>query len=274
MKRNLVIGSEGFIGTPFCAYLERLGETVIRFDIKRGDREDARTAKLPLDSVDNVYFLAWDVGGSKYLYEPKLQKNQLDWNLALMKNVFDQLERSTKRFVFISSQLCEEVETVYGVTKKLGEVWTELLGGVSVRVWNAYGYMEGDDVKSHVMSDFIRQAIGTGKIRMMTDGAEWRQFTHISDLSRAFHMAANGSKLRRSIYDASSYEWVQVRDIARLVADMTGAAVIPGDRRGHDPAPAANMGRIPGWLPEISLEDGLRAMVDSAGNLKKSTTVK
>lgn len=264
MKTNLVIGSDGFIGTPFCRSLEVRGEKVIRFDIKHGKKEDARFEKLPLVKVDNVYFLAWDVGGSKYLYESKLQKNQLNWNLQLMKNVFDQLEKSKKNFVFVSSQLSEEVDTVYGVTKKLGEVWTGLLGGKCIRVWNAYGYMEGEDIKSHVISDFIYQALKTKKIVMMTNGEEWRQFTHITDLSNAFYMAANTKSLRRTIYDASSYEWVRIIDIAHMIASMTGAKVIPGNNKGHDPLPSDNMGRIPGWLPSISLESGIQTLVEEA----------
>ena len=65
MQTNLVIGSEGFIGTPFCRFLEGKGEKVIRFDIRRDKEEDARFVKLPFSNVDKVYFLAWDVGGSK-----------------------------------------------------------------------------------------------------------------------------------------------------------------------------------------------------------------
>lgn len=264
MNTSLVIGSEGFIGTPFCKYLTQNGTDVVRFDIVRGPQEDARSVKLPLDKVDNVYFLAWDVGGSKYLYEPDRQKKQFDWNMALMKNVFDQLEHSKKPFVFVSSQLCEEVETVYGVTKKLGEVWTDLLGGKSVRVWNAYGFMEGEDIKSHVISDFIYQALRTKKITMMTNGQEWRQFTHISDLSRAFSAAMKLPYRRRGIFDASSYEWVQIIDIATYIADLTGAKVFPGSAKGHDPVPAQNMGRVPGWLPEIELFHGIEEMVKEA----------
>ena len=266
MQTNLVIGSEGFIGVPFSRFLESKGEKVIRFDVKNGEKEDARFEKLPLSSVDKVYFLAWDVGGSKYLYEPKLQKNQLDWNLALMRNVFDQVEKAKKPFLFISSQLSEEVDTVYGVTKRLGEVWTDLLGGVCVRVWNAYGYMEGEDIKSHVISDFIYQALKTKKISMMTDGSEWRQFTHITDLSNAFHMALNNSDLRRTVFDASSYEWVRIIDIANMIAGLTGANVVPGSKTGHDPIASPNCGRVPGWLPTVELTDGLTKMVAEAKN--------
>ncbi|MFC1790649.1 NAD-dependent epimerase/dehydratase family protein, partial [Patescibacteria group bacterium] len=52
---NLVIGSEGFIGKPFCRYLEDQGEKVVRFDIKRSQEEDGRTAKLNLKGIDRVY---------------------------------------------------------------------------------------------------------------------------------------------------------------------------------------------------------------------------
>ncbi len=264
MKKNLVIGSDGFIGTPFCRFLAEKDEKVIHFDIKRSEKEDARFVKLPLPKVDKVYFLAWDVGGSKYLYEPKLQRNQLAWNLQLMKNVFDQVAVSKKDFLFVSSQLSNEVDTVYGVTKRLGEVWTSLLGGVSVRVWNAYGYMEGEDIKSHVISDFIYQALKTKKIKMMTDGNEWRQFTHITDLSNAFYTALNTKSLRRTVYDASSYEFIRIIDVAHKIANLTGAKVFPGSKIGHDPLPSDNTGRVPGWLPSIELEDGLRAMVEEA----------
>lgn len=266
-KTNLVIGSDGFIGTPFCKFLEQKGESVFRFDVKHGEAEDARFTSLPLEKVDAVYFLAWDVGGSKYLYEPKLQKNQLDWNLQLMKNVFDQLEKAKKPFLFVSSQLSEEVDTVYGVTKRLGEVWTDLLGGSCVRVWNAYGYMEEENIKSHVISDFIYQALKTKKISMMTNGQEWRQFTHITDLSNAFYQAQNTRDRRRTVYDASSFEWVRIIDVANMIATLTGASVVPGSKIGHDPIASPNMGRVPGWLPAISIEDGIKRMVEDAKNL-------
>jgi nucleoside-diphosphate-sugar epimerase len=264
MISNLVIGSEGFIGKPFCKFLEEKGEKVIRFDIQRSKNEDGRTHVFNFEDIDNIYFLAWDVGGSKYLYKSDLQMNQLKWNLSLMTNMFEQLEKSKIPFVFASSQLVEEYDTVYGVTKKLGEVWTDLLGGVSVRIWNAYGFMEKMDVKSHVISDFIYQALQKKTITMMTNGEEWRQFTHIKDLSSAFHTAMHTKNPRKSIYDASSYEWVRIIDIANIISDLTGASVIPGKLKGHDPLPAQNMGRLPGWLPQIELKDGIAEMVDQA----------
>ncbi len=270
MITNLVIGSEGFIGKPFCKFLEKKNEKVIHFDIKQNKEEDGRFFKFDFKNIDKIYFLAWDVGGSKYLYESKLQMSQLKWNLGLMTNIFEQIEKEKKEFLFVSSQLSEECDTVYGVTKRLGEVWTNLLKGVCIRVWNAYGVMEEQDIKSHVISDFIYQALQEGKITMMTNGEEWRQFTHIDDLSNAFYMALNTKDLRRTVYDASSYEWVRIIDIAKIISDLTGAKLIPGIAKGHDPLASLNMGRIPGWLPSIELKDGINKMISQAKELLKN----
>lgn len=262
MITNLVIGSEGFIGKPFCEYLTKLGEKVIPFDIKRSKKEDGRFYKFNFKNIGRVYFLAWDVGGSKYLYQDKLQLTQLHWNLDLLSNVMNQIEKQRPKFLFVSSQLSEE-ETIYGTIKRVGELWTHYLRGVCIRVWNAYGILEPQSIKSHVISDFVYQAVKFGKIEMLTDGSEWRQFTHIDDLVRAFHLAFESKDINRTVYDACSYELVQVMDVAKIISHETGAKIIPGKNKGNSPQ-ALNKGRIPGWLPTITLKEGIRRMIDEA----------
>lgn len=259
MIKNLVIGSEGFIGKSFCDFLEKKGESVMRFDIKRGAHEDAREAILPLKNIDRVYFLAWDVGGAKYLYKEDAQLTQLDWNLKLLSNVMTQLEKSKKPFLFISSQLAEEHDTVYGVTKRLGEVWTRIIGGVFIRQWNVYGPIEEESLRSHVIADFIHQALTTGKIKMMTTGEEKRQFIHIDDVCEAWYKALNED--HKGIHDVTSFEWVKIIDIAKMIGETTGAKVIPGEKVGSTPFTPIK-GKIPGWHPKIDLKEGLNKTVE------------
>lgn len=265
--RNLIIGSEGFVGCPLCEYLQGQGEEVVRFDIKRGGHEDGRQVALPLDSVDRVYFLAWEVGGAKYLYRDDVQFVQLDWNLQLLLNVMPQLREAGVPFLFVSSQLAEEYDTVYGVTKRLGEVWTHLLHGVRVRLWNVYGGYEDRTERSHVVADFVHQALDDGRIEMLTNGEELRQFIHVDDVCRAFHTALVGGY--QGTYDVSTFEWVRVLDVAQMIGELTGAEVIPGNREGSTPV-TPMVGKVPGWIPEYDMAQGLARMVELFRKHRKS----
>lgn len=256
--RNMVFGSEGFVGTTFTNFLRDLGEDVIGYDIRCNTKEDLRYAKLDFTGIDRAYFLAWDVGGAKYLYESESQFRQLDWNLKLLLNVMPQLQKAKIPFLFVSSQLAEEYDTVYGVTKRLGEVWTHLLKGVRVRLWNVYGPIETPSQRTHVVSDFVHQAVLNGRIEMLSTGEEKRQFIHIDDVCRALHRAI-ALKLD-GVYDITSFEWVSVRDVARIIAEETGAEIIAGKRVGTTPFTPMK-GRVPGWLPQIDLQQGLCGMI-------------
>jgi nucleoside-diphosphate-sugar epimerase len=256
---NLVLGSEGFVGKPLCRYLKNIGERVIHFDIKRGMEEDGRVVQLNLAEVDRVYFLAWDVGGAKYLYREEIQLQQINWNMKLLLNIMPQLQKKAVPFLFVSSQLAEEHGTVYGVTKRLGEVWTHLLEGVRVRLWNVYGPLEEPSERSHVVADFVHQAATTGEIRMLTTGKEKRQFIHIDDVCRGFHQAL--SQQLKGIYDVTSFEWVRVRDVAEIISAISGAKIVVGKKTGSTPI-TPMQGKIPGWNPTVTLQVGLTRMLE------------
>lgn len=258
MVRNLVIGSEGFIGKSLCTFLEKKGEKVVRFDIKISPAEDARTAEIDFSNIDKIYLLAWDVGGAKYLYKEDAQIGQLEWNLQLLSNIMPQIGASKKPFLFISSQLAEEYDTVYGVTKRLGEVWARLLNGVFIRQWNVYGPVEEEGIRSHVVADFIHQALTTKEIRMLTTGEEKRQFIYIDDVCEAWYKALDENI--KGIHDITSFEWVRVIDVANIIAKLTGATVIPGTKIGSTPLTPIK-GKIPDWYPKIRLEEGLKRTI-------------
>jgi len=251
---NLVLGSEGFLGRALCKYLESR-EKVVHYDITLDPAQDLRLAKLDLTGIDRVYLLAWDVGGAKYLYNPDTQEFQFEWNMKLMANTLPQLKG--KQFLFVSSQQANQ-SNAYGVSKSIGEAWSRLLGGVAVRLWNIYGDFEINSERSHVVSDFVRQAKETGRIRMQTDGGEFRQFTHIFDACRAIHLAME--QQYHTVYDVTSYEWLSIRQIADFIAVETGAQVIPGWDVGKN-FKTPYIGRMPGWSADIRLEDGLREMI-------------
>ena len=79
-----------------------------------------------VQAVDFVFFLAYDVGGAKYIWDVDL--GFINRNNMIMINTFSLLEK--KRFIFASSTMYN-MDNVYGVLKHLGEHYTRNLGGPS-----------------------------------------------------------------------------------------------------------------------------------------------
>ena len=72
----------------------------------------------------------------------------------------------------------------YGVLKRVGELYTQTLKGLTVKFWNVYG-IEKDMEKAHVITDFIRRGFEEGEFEMLTDGTEQRQFLYAEDCCEA-----------------------------------------------------------------------------------------
>ena len=67
-----ILGSRGQIGAYLTEYLKEKGHTVYEFDVVNSAEEDMTVipnAKLEwyISEADFVFFLAFDVGGSRYL---------------------------------------------------------------------------------------------------------------------------------------------------------------------------------------------------------------
>ena len=89
----------------------------------------------------------------------------------MMANTFRLLERYNKPFVFASSQMSNMSYSPYGVMKRVGELHTTALKGLTVKFWNVYG-IEKDMEKAHVITDFIRRGFEETEFEMLTDGTE------------------------------------------------------------------------------------------------------
>ena len=69
------------------------------------------------------------------------------------------------------------------------------------------------------------------------------------------------------IYDVTSFEWVTIREVADIIAGLTGAKVVPGKKIGSTPF-TPMQGKIPGWNPVVSLDQGLAKMVTRLRELR------
>ena len=187
--RVAVLGSSGQIGAYLTEHLTKKGHLVREFDVVNGYHEDmTHIPNVFLRNVimesDFVFFLAFDVGGSRYLKKYQHTFDFVNNNTRLMANAFGLLQEYDKPFVFASSQMSNMSYSPYGVMKRVGELYTKSLKGVIVKFWNVFG-IEKDMEKAHVITDFIAKGFETGVIDMMTDGTEEREFLYAEDCCEA-----------------------------------------------------------------------------------------
>ena len=185
----LILGSSGQIGAYLTEYLSGKCHEVFEYDIV--NTEDQDLTKIPnlglehlIKASDFVFFLAFDVGGSRYLKKYQHTFKFIDNNARMMVSVFGLLEKYNKRFVFASSQMSNMSHSPYGVMKRVGELYTKTLNGLLVKFWNVYG-IEKDMDKAHVITDFIKRGFEEGEFEMLTDGTEQRQFLYAEDCCEA-----------------------------------------------------------------------------------------
>jgi nucleoside-diphosphate-sugar epimerase len=264
--RHLILGSSGQIGAHLVDYLQSNGEQVTEYDIEYKEWQDLREAYNPtlesyIDTCDIVHFLAFDVGGAKYLEENQDTHQFIENNMRIMTNTFSLLKTYNKPFIFASSQMAEMSYSSYGMLKALGEKITRDLGGLVVKFWNVYGF-ETDPKKSHVITDFIKMAKHEGVIKMRTDGTESRQFLYADDACEALlTLAKKYKKLNKNKdYCITSFEWNKVYEIANILDVLSSCEIIPSDRKDETQRNAMNEPDVhikKYWRPKTSLQDGI-----------------
>lgn len=267
----LVLGSEGQIGSPFCIMAQKNGHEIVRFDKKITSTQDLstevgyKTLSQTIQHCDVVIFLAFEVGGSKFLEKTDKTLDYISENVRLMDNTFRLLRVHKKPFLFASSQMSNMHHTNYGFLKDLGERYTRSIGGWICRFWNVYGYEDPNDPKSHVITDFIHMA-KSGKIKMRTTGMEERQFLHTEDCSLALiHWCENYNLyLKEEYIDITSFEWKSILDIANIIKTLIPCEIEIGVKEdsiqsGIKNKPSEYVKNF--WSPKITLLDGIQKCI-------------
>ncbi|MFB3087453.1 MAG: NAD-dependent epimerase/dehydratase family protein [Acidiferrobacterales bacterium] len=252
---NVVLGGAGLIGSALHRTLESRGEPTIIYDLKTGvNLRQHEPDEVPGDVY--YWFLAWDVGGAKYLMDKSQQLSILRHNLGLCEKIFGWLERRKAGFTFVSSQMAG-FPNAYGITKSVGELWAESIGnGLITRLWNCYD-AEAPSVRSHVVPDLVRQA-KTGTIKLLTLGEERRQFLHVDDVAEAL---IEQRDLGQPLADVTSGTWVPIREIAELIGKRLNANVAVGSSPGYESlVEPAHL--LEGWSPRVDLATGIAMVIE------------
>ena len=277
----LNLGSGGQIGAYLSDYLRKKGHDVFDFDITNGPEQDLTLIpNLSLEHYvkesDFVFFLAFDVGGSRYLKKYQHTFDFINNNTRLMANVFGLLEKYNKRFIFASSQMANMSYSPYGILKTVGELYTKSLKGLTVKFWNVYG-IEKDHEKSHVITDFIRRGFEEGQFEMMTDGTEERQFLYAEDCCRGLEtiMECYTDFKPEDELHLTSFHWNTIKEVAEIISgqfniiEKYDVKIKPGTSKDSVQLDKRNEASnyIHGWwIPETTIDQGIAKVFNEMKN--------
>jgi len=273
-----ILGSSGQIGAYLTEYLRDKGHQVHEFDLVNTPDEDIATIPNPLleeriaDS-DFVFFLAFDVGGSRYLKKYQHTFQFINNNCRLMANAFTLLQFYNVRFVFASSQMSNMGYSPYGVLKNVGELYTKSLNGLIVKFWNVYG-IEKDHEKAHVITDFIRKGFETGVIDMLTDGQEQRDFLYAEDCCEALETVMENFTdfTPEDNLHITSFYYTKIIDIASMIAGQFSLMgkydirIQPSDEKDSVQLDKRNQPDsfiTKWWMPKTTIQEGIAKVFDA-----------
>ena len=276
-----ILGSAGQIGAYLTDYLREKGHIVVEFDVANADWQDM--TRIPninlhdaLSDTDFCFFLAFDVGGSRYLKKYQHTFDFIDNNSRIMVNAFQYLKRYEVPFVFASSQMSNMSYSPYGVLKRVGELYTKSLGGLIVKFWNVYG-IEKDHEKSHVITDFIRKGFDDGVIDMLTDGQEEREFLYAEDCCEALETIMLNYKEFRSDDNLhiTSFNSTKIIDIAHMILgqfNLIGkydVKMVPSEEKDAvqlDKRNKPDMFITKWWQPKTTVQEGIAKVFEAMKN--------
>ena len=192
-----------------------------------------------------------------------------------------------KKFVYAASSSCYGLADVptkenhkidpqypYALSKYNGEQacfhWSRVfdLPVNSIRIFNAYGTrVRTTGVYGAVFGVFLKQKLACKPFTVVGDGSQTRDFVYVTDVARAFLMAAQTSK-SGEVYNLGAGS---PQSIKRLTELLGGEVVYVPARPGEPNCTWADIDKINlelGWVPSVTFESGIAMMIKEIENWK------
>jgi nucleoside-diphosphate-sugar epimerase len=156
----------------------------------------------------------------------------------------------------------------YGVLKRVGELYTSTLKGLTVKFWNVYG-IEKDMDKAHVITDFIRKGFEEGQFEMLTDGTEERQFLYAEDCCEALETVMDNYtdfKPEDELH-ITSFRSTTIREVANIIQGCFGLidkfdvkieSGLAKDSVQLDKRNSPSAYILDWWVPKTTIDVGIR----------------
>ncbi len=273
--KYIVTGGKGFIGSHMVDLLVEKGHTVTVIDNGlSGDNKNDMASYIDADirrfsdiekhfsGIDGVFHMAaiartpWCIEDPILCYETNMMGSVNVLEAARKNNV--------KKVILSSSNIVYAADTPYKHSKlnmeSVGLVYNSLYNfpNVCLRYSNVYGKRQREDgVSPNVFASFRKAFREKGFIEITGDGEQSRDFTHVSDITRANLLAmesdytgvldvCTGRNVTMN-YVASELFKAPVKHIGERVGDIKHIIQKPND-----------IEKILSWKAMVTLEEGIK----------------
>ena len=303
--KTIVTGGGGFIGSHLCEKLVEEGHSVTIIDnfsigrktnlekiknkvkIINKDIRNYNSIKKLFKNIDNVFHLAALADIVPSIENPD---DYYSTNVTGTYNVLKlSSENKIKRFIYSASSSCygipvqyptKEIATInpqypYALTKRLGEELVIHFSNVyklnasSLRFFNVYGpRARTSGTYGAVFGVFLAQKIAKKPFTIVGDGKQTRDFTYVSDIVEAIIKVSKKKNITGEIFNVGSGKTISVNKIVEL---LKGKKINIPKRPGEPDITFACIKKIKrktGWKPKISIEKGIKIMLQHIDDWK------
>jgi UDP-glucose 4-epimerase len=307
MKKILITGGAGFIGSSFCDYLYKK-----KYEITVIDNLSTGNLKNLSSVIKNINFIKADISKKDQLKDIYFKKIDSVFHFAALADIVPSindplsyfnanvlgtiniLEKSrinkVKKFIYSASSSCyglpdklpiNEYHKInpqypYALTKYLGEElvlhWAKVykMNNISLRFFNVYGPRSRTNSNYGAMFGvFLAQKLANKPLTIIGDGTQTRDFLFIHDLLDAIYKAWKNGK-KGEVYNIASGSEISVLNIANILKHKI--IFIP-KRPGEPNRLLADIYKAKthlNWKPKTKILDGINQMLRNISNWKKA----
>ena len=299
MAKIIVTGGAGFIGSHLTDALIEQGHQVLVIDnLSTGKREylnpQAKFFELDLLDFEKIKpifqgadFVFHEAALPRVPFSVQNPKKTHEINVDGTLNVLiASRDAQVKKVVYASSSSvygnpaslpCKETlpaspVSPYALQKHIGELYCKVfyeiygLPTVSLRYFNVFGPRQPEEgAYTPVIGLFIAQKAKGLPLTITEDGEQTRDWTYVSDVVRANILAMESARTGRGeVINIGRGENHTVNKVAELIGGKTVyIPPRPGDVR-HTLADISLAQELLGWRPEVSLEQGIKTLLENA----------
>ncbi len=298
MKKYVITGGAGFIGSHIAEFLSNEGHKVtvldslrtgfeqnlngLNVDLFKGDIRDEKLVEKLIQDTNGVFHLAALVSVPESLLKIK---ECVDINVNGTINILEAARKNTNCKVVLSTSAANygdnpalpKVETMvpepmtpYSITKLDGEYYLKMyldqynLQTASLRYFNVFGPRQ--DPKSAYAAAvpiFINKALRNEPITIYGDGSQTRDFIYVKDVVRANYMA---SEKGNGTFNVALGNSTSILELAHKIITLTNSKSEikfleerPGDIK-HSRADVGKFKKL-GFTPKYSFDKALEETI-------------